>query len=70
MRRERIEVWQLKNNFVQPTIPKFGGHYDHWSMLMENFLRSKEYWSLVETRIPAAAEGVELTEAQRKSIAD
>ena len=70
MRRERIEVWQLKNSFVQPTIPKFGGHYDHWSMLMENFLRSKEYWSLVETRIPAAAEGVELTKAQRKSIAD
>ncbi|GKE35563.1 retrovirus-related pol polyprotein from transposon TNT 1-94, partial [Tanacetum coccineum] len=25
--------------FVQPAIPKFDGHYDHWSMLMENFLR-------------------------------
>ena len=31
------------SNFVQPAIPKFDGHYDHWSMLMENFLRSKEY---------------------------
>jgi len=30
-------------------VPRFDGHYDHWSMLMENFLRSKEYWSLVET---------------------
>jgi hypothetical protein len=59
-----------ENNFVQPAIPKFDGHYDHWSMLMENFLRSKEYWSLVETGIPAAAEGVELTKAQQKSIAD
>jgi len=59
-----------ESNFVQPAIPKFDGHYDHWSMLMENFLRSKEYWSLVETGIPAAAEGVELTEAQQKSIAD
>jgi len=59
-----------ENNFVQPAIPKFDGHYDHWSMLMENFLRSKEYWSLVETGIPAVAEGVELTEAQQKSIAD
>uniref|UniRef100_A0A2N9FY74 Integrase catalytic domain-containing protein n=1 Tax=Fagus sylvatica TaxID=28930 RepID=A0A2N9FY74_FAGSY len=39
-------------------------------MLMENFLRSKEYWSLVETGVPAAAEGVELTEAQQKTIAD
>nr|DAD24124.1 TPA_asm: hypothetical protein HUJ06_025587 [Nelumbo nucifera] len=32
------------DNFVQPAIPRFDGHYDHWSMLMENFLRSKEYW--------------------------
>ena len=59
-----------ENNFVQPTIPKFDGHYDHWSMLMKNFLRSKEYWSLLETGIPVVAEGVELTEAQLKSIAD
>ncbi|XXG77594.1 hypothetical protein AAC387_Pa08g1717 [Persea americana] len=57
-----------ESSFVQPAIPKFDGHYDHWSMLMENFLRSKEYWSLVESGIPAAAEGVDLTEAQRKVI--
>jgi hypothetical protein len=30
-------------SFVQPTILKFDGHYDHWSMLMENFLRLKEF---------------------------
>ena len=36
-------------NFAQPSIPKFDGDYDHWSMLMENLLRSKEYWSIVET---------------------
>ncbi|KAL5790264.1 hypothetical protein ACOSQ2_005152 [Xanthoceras sorbifolium] len=29
-------------NFVQPAIPRFDGHYDHWSMLMENFLRRTE----------------------------
>ncbi|XP_026395891.1 uncharacterized protein LOC113290509 [Papaver somniferum] len=34
--------------FVQPAIPRFYGHYDHWSMLMENFIRSKEYWHLIE----------------------
>ncbi|RDX99778.1 hypothetical protein CR513_17122, partial [Mucuna pruriens] len=28
--------------YVQPTIPKFDGHYDHWAKPMENFLRSKE----------------------------
>ena len=36
----------------------------------ENFLRLNEYWSLVETGIPTATEGVELIEAQQKSIAD
>jgi hypothetical protein len=43
------------NNFVQPAIPRFDGHYDHWSMLMENLLRSKEYWSLIESGIPTVA---------------
>jgi hypothetical protein len=38
-------------------------------MLMENFLRSKEYWDL-ENGILTAAEGVEPTEAQRKSNED
>ena len=52
------------SNFVQPAIPKFDGHYDHWSMLMENFLHSKEYWSLIENGIPATVEGIEPTEAQ------
>ena len=59
-----------ENTFVQPAIPKFDGHYDHWSMLMENFLRSKEYWGLVENGIPAAAEEEDLTEGQKKAIED
>lgn len=59
---------KAENNFVQPAIPKFDGHYDHWSMLMDNFLRSKEYWSLVETGVFAAADGVKLTTVQQKSI--
>ncbi|KAJ9671142.1 hypothetical protein PVL29_027229 [Vitis rotundifolia] len=41
------------SNFVQAAIPRFDGHYDHWSMLMENFLQSKEYWPIVESRIQA-----------------
>ncbi|MCI07489.1 retrovirus-related pol polyprotein from transposon TNT 1-94, partial [Trifolium medium] len=36
------------SNFVQPDIPKFDGYYDHWAMLMENSLRSKEYWNQIE----------------------
>ena len=39
-------------------------------MLMEKFLRSKEYWGLVENGIPVATEGVVLTYAQRKNIKD
>jgi hypothetical protein len=39
-------------------------------MLTENFLRSKEYWSLVEIGISAVAEGIYLSEGQRKMIED
>ncbi|KAJ1433203.1 hypothetical protein SESBI_06142 [Sesbania bispinosa] len=46
-----------EGNFVQAAIPKFDGHYDHWSMLMENLLRSKEYWSLVEEGVAATPIG-------------
>lgn len=59
-----------ENGFVQPAIPKFDGHYDHWSMLMENFLRSKEYWHLVENGITSATGGKDLTEAEKKAIDD
>ncbi|GAU36464.1 hypothetical protein TSUD_166300 [Trifolium subterraneum] len=42
--------------FIQPSIPKFDGHYDHWAMLKENLLRSKELWSSIEARVtPASA---------------
>ena len=59
---------KVQENYVQPAIPRFDGHYDHWSMLMENFLRSKEYWTLIEDGIAEPAEGVVLTEAQQKRL--
>ncbi|CAL8078306.1 unnamed protein product [Prunus armeniaca] len=37
---------------------------------MEKFLRSKEYWNLVESGIDAPAEGVVLTEQQQKRVAE
>lgn len=55
-----------EKNFAQPAIPKFDGHYDHWSMLMENLLRSEEYWGVVEHGIPAATKTV--TPEQLKKI--
>ncbi|GMI63620.1 hypothetical protein HRI_000031300 [Hibiscus trionum] len=59
-----------ESSFVQPPVPKFDGYYDHWAILMENFLRSKEYWNVVENGIPVAAEGGVLTEVQKKHIED
>ena len=59
-----------ESNFVQPAIPKLDAHYDHWCMLMENFLRSKEYWNLIEQGIPTTEAGVELIEGQKKVIED
>ncbi|GKV51828.1 hypothetical protein SLEP1_g58452 [Rubroshorea leprosula] len=54
-------------NYVQPSIPRFDGHhYDHWSMLMENFLQSKEYWTVVEAGVPELAAGA--NDAQRAEI--
>ncbi|XP_073268022.1 uncharacterized protein [Populus alba] len=56
------------NNFIQPSIPRFDGHFDHWSMLMENFLRSKEFWILIEIGYTEPEEGASVTETQRKKL--
>jgi hypothetical protein len=45
-----------ENSDFKLTIPRFDGFYDHWSMMMENLLRSKEYWHLVEVGITALPE--------------
>jgi hypothetical protein len=42
------------SNYLHPQIPKFDGHYEHWAMLMENLIRSKEYWSLIEDGVVVA----------------
>lgn len=39
-------------------------------MLVENFLQSKEYWSLIEEVVPAEVEGVQLSEGQKKVVHD
>jgi hypothetical protein len=55
-------------SFVRPAIPCFDGHYDHWSMLMENFLRSKKYWTVVFSRVAEPAKGVVQTDAQKTEL--
>lgn len=39
------------SNFTAPSVPKFDGDYDHFSLIMENLLQSKEYHSVIESRI-------------------
>jgi len=52
------------SKYVQSAIPQFNGHYDHWAKLMENFLRSKEYWHLVEHGIPLIEDKSKASEAE------
>ncbi|GAU12288.1 hypothetical protein TSUD_141960 [Trifolium subterraneum] len=40
--------------FLQPYVPKFDGFYEHWAMLMENLIRPKEFWPLIETGVTVA----------------
>ncbi|CAA7027704.1 unnamed protein product [Microthlaspi erraticum] len=51
------------------SIPKFDGDYEYWAMLMENLLRSKEWWSLIETGYTRPERGVILTGPQREELA-
>ncbi|CAM8994809.1 unnamed protein product [Rhodiola kirilowii] len=54
------------SSFSQPSIPIFDGDYKHWSLLMENLLRSKEYCGVIEVEIPQASET--LPEAKKKGF--
>nr|XP_011468675.1 PREDICTED: uncharacterized protein LOC105352743 [Fragaria vesca subsp. vesca] len=52
-------------------VPLFDGHYyDYWSELMENLLKSKGLWSLVENGFDEPTAGALLTEAQREQLED
>ena len=51
-------------------IPKFDGDYEHWAMLMENLLRSKEWWELIEVGITQPERNMILTGPQRTEVAE
>ncbi|XP_038889387.1 uncharacterized protein LOC120079306 [Benincasa hispida] len=57
-------------HFMQPVIPVFYCHYDHWSMLMENLLKSKRYWHLIETDYKEPKKGETLSEVWQKEYED
>ena len=55
-------------NFIQVAIPCFDGHYDHWSMLMENFVMSKEFCPVVTIGIQDPTALSETQKAELDSI--
>ena len=64
---EQRKMAELNNNkYVQPAIPRFDGHYDHWAKIMENFFRSKEYWHLVKDGISVVTNKTTVSEAELK----
>ncbi|KAL1193317.1 hypothetical protein V5N11_012556 [Cardamine amara subsp. amara] len=56
------------SNFSAPCVPKFDGDYDHWSLLMENLLRSKEYWSVIQSGFKEPREDEVMSAAQQKTL--
>lgn len=57
-------------HFAQVCLPKFDGDYDHYSLLMENLLRSKEFWGVVTDGFTEPTQGDTLTPAQTKAQED
>lgn len=61
-----LPIWVVSNSLFLPhsmtdssmflihAIPNFDGFYDHWAILMENLLRSKKYWELIEYGVTLA----------------
>lgn len=54
--------------YVQPSIPKFVGDYDHWSLVVENLLHSKEFWSVVESGYTLPEKEEALPAAEKKVL--
>ncbi|XP_076950796.1 uncharacterized protein LOC143623877 [Bidens hawaiensis] len=58
----------MSNEKMKVTI--FEGHYEHWSEMMENLLRAKQMWGLIDPGIIKPAIGIAQSEAQRKKLED
>jgi RNase H-fold protein (predicted Holliday junction resolvase) len=55
----------MSDTKLSAKIPHFDGlHYDHWSELMENLLRAKGLWSMIEIGYQEPIETTVLTEEQ------
>ncbi|GAA0173655.1 hypothetical protein LIER_41566 [Lithospermum erythrorhizon] len=51
-------------------IPFFDGHYDHWSELMENLLRAKGLFGMIDRGFVPSLEGTLLSDNQQALLDD
>ncbi|CAH1423479.1 unnamed protein product [Lactuca virosa] len=49
-------------------VPVFDGHYEHWSEMMENLLRAKQVWNLIDPGIREPVVGVAQSEAEKVKL--
>nr|GEV18452.1 hypothetical protein [Tanacetum cinerariifolium] len=49
-------------------VPVFDGHYEHWSEMIENLLRAKQLWHLIDPGIKEPAVGVAHSEGEKKKL--
>ncbi|KAL4565654.1 hypothetical protein LXL04_029757 [Taraxacum kok-saghyz] len=49
-------------------VPVFDGHFEHWSEMMENLLRAKQVWNLIDPGIRESAVGIAQSEAEKKKL--
>ena len=55
-------------SFAIPCVPKFDEDYEHWSLVMENLLRSKKYRSAIQSGFEEPKGNEALSAAQQKEI--
>ena len=55
-------------SFATTCVLKFDGDYEHWSLVMKNLLRSKEYWSAIQSGFEEPKGNEPLSAAQQKEI--
>nr|GEX96296.1 hypothetical protein [Tanacetum cinerariifolium] len=49
-------------------VPVFDGHYEHWSEMMENLLRAKQVWNLIDPEIREPAVGIAQSDGEKKKL--
>ncbi|XP_076937356.1 uncharacterized protein LOC143604910 [Bidens hawaiensis] len=56
------------SNFQVSCVPKFDGDYDHWSLVIETLLKSKEYWVAIECGFKEPTPREQVTPTQRTNL--